>query len=231
MIYCVSDIHGEYDKYIKLMDKIGLTDSDTLFVLGDVLDRGERPVDILRDMMVRPNVVPLMGNHELMALINLKFLLTNIDDGIDTLSDDAMRSLMDWQYDGGATTIRQFAALDRESRTYVAEYLREFSLYEEITVGTQTFLLCHSAPHDMWEGTTLDDYTPTQILFERPNYGKRYFDDKILVTGHTPTQVISRCATPGYIYKENGHIAIDCGATFGGRLGAICLDNGKEYYV
>ena len=36
---------------------------------------------------------------------------------------------------------------------------------------------------------------------------------------------------PGYIYKKNHHIAIDCGSFIpGGRLAAICLDTGEEFY-
>lgn len=33
------------------------------------------------------------------------------------------------------------------------------------------------------------------------------------------------------IFKKNNHIAIDCGASFGGKLGCICLDTLEEYYV
>ena len=39
MTYTVSDIHGCYDKYIKLLKKIDLGSDDTLYVLGDVIDR------------------------------------------------------------------------------------------------------------------------------------------------------------------------------------------------
>lgn len=36
---------------------------------------------------------------------------------------------------------------------------------------------------------------------------------------------------PGFIYRYNNHIAIDCGAYYpGGRLAAICLDTGEEFY-
>lgn len=38
-------------------------------------------------------------------------------------------------------------------------------------------------------------------------------------------------AYKGRIYKNNNHIAIDCGAVFGGRLGCLCLDTMKEFYV
>lgn len=33
------------------------------------------------------------------------------------------------------------------------------------------------------------------------------------------------------VHKKNNHIAIDCGASFGGKLGCICLDTLEEYYV
>lgn len=37
---------------------------------------------------------------------------------------------------------------------------------------------------------------------------------------------------PGYVYRENHHIAIDCGCNRrNGRLAAVCLDTGREYYV
>ena len=36
MQYAVSDIHGCYDKYIRLLRRIDLKPSDTLYVLGDV---------------------------------------------------------------------------------------------------------------------------------------------------------------------------------------------------
>ena len=66
--YVVSDIHGEYDMFLELLDKIGLKETDTLYVLGDILDRGPHPLRLLRKLMEMPNVVCLVGNHELMAL-------------------------------------------------------------------------------------------------------------------------------------------------------------------
>ena len=51
MIYVMSDLHGEYEKYKAMLDKIQLRDEDTLFVLGDVIDRGNQGIRILLDMM------------------------------------------------------------------------------------------------------------------------------------------------------------------------------------
>lgn len=53
LIYGMSDLHGRYDKYLQMLEKIGFGDGDTLYILGDVIDRGEGVVDILKDMMER----------------------------------------------------------------------------------------------------------------------------------------------------------------------------------
>lgn len=75
MIYLMSDIHGEYKKYIAMLEKINFSDNDILYILGDVLERGPEPIKILKDMSMRSNVYPIMGNHELMAIDILKDLL------------------------------------------------------------------------------------------------------------------------------------------------------------
>ena len=50
--YVISDIHGEYDMLMDLLEKISLQDSDTLYVLGDVLDRGSHPIKKLRKLFL-----------------------------------------------------------------------------------------------------------------------------------------------------------------------------------
>lgn len=47
MTYVMSDLHGMYDRFIAMLEKIDFSDSDELFIIGDIIDRGERPVDIL----------------------------------------------------------------------------------------------------------------------------------------------------------------------------------------
>lgn len=49
MTYTVSDIHGCYDKYRELLRAIQLQPNDTLYVLGDVIDRGPDGFKILLD--------------------------------------------------------------------------------------------------------------------------------------------------------------------------------------
>lgn len=44
MHYFVSDIHGEYELFLHLLDKIGFSGGDTVYILGDLIDKGERSV-------------------------------------------------------------------------------------------------------------------------------------------------------------------------------------------
>lgn len=232
MTYVISDMHGEYEAYIAMLEKIGFSDEDTLYVLGDVVDRGARPVDILLDMMCRPNVFPILSNHELMALDMLRSLTVEItEETLEThLNAELMKKLLEWQMDGGDTTMKQFQKLPYDTRAYVLEYLEEFALCEIAEVGERTFLLVHAGLGNFSPDKELDDYTPQELTCMRPDYDRRYFGDRsfFIVSGHTPTLAVSGKAE---IYQSQNNILIDCGATFGGRLACLCLDTMEAYYV
>lgn len=231
--YVMSDIHGEYEKFIDLLDKIELKDTDTLYVLGDIVDRGLHPIQVIRKLMLMPNVICLVGNHELMALENLEFLMQEVtSDTINKLNEDMLEGLLVWRdVNGGQTTINEFRTLNREGQREVIEFLRELYVYEEISVEGKDYILVHAGLGGYNAEKSLEDYSLKELLWDRADYNIMYDRDKYVVTGHTPTQYILENPKPGYIYKHNHHIAIDCGAYLkDGRLAAICLETGKEYY-
>ena len=137
MTYVMSDLHGRYDLYVKMLDRIGFSDEDELFVLGDVVDRGPEPMKILMDMSMRPNVYPILGNHDYMAEYLLGKLSAQItEDNCDThLTAEDLSALAGWLTDGGQTTMETFRRLTPDEREGILEYLAEFSPYEELTVG------------------------------------------------------------------------------------------------
>lgn len=49
------------------MNAICLQEMDTLYILGDVVDRGTGSCKILLDMMENFHSIPMIGNHEYMA--------------------------------------------------------------------------------------------------------------------------------------------------------------------
>lgn len=232
MVYVVSDIHGEYDKLIDLLDKIKLKETDTLYVLGDILDRGPHPIKTLRKLMNMPNVICMVGNHELMALICLEFLMKEITDmSIEELDEEMLDNLVTWQVNGSKSTINEFNQLDVKAKQEVIEFIKDFVVYEEVSVNDKDYLLVHAGLGNYSPEKEIEDYSLHELLWMRADYDVQYFENTYVVTGHTPTQTIEGNSHPGYICQQNNHIAIDCGAHYpGGRLAALCLDTGEEYY-
>ena len=74
MTYVVSDIHGCFDKFKKLIKEIQFTDNDTMYVLGDIVDHGDEPIELLCDLSMRYNVIPIVGECDLRALELLREL-------------------------------------------------------------------------------------------------------------------------------------------------------------
>ena len=235
MKYVIADIHGCYAEFCRLLREIRFSDDDELYVLGDFLDRGPEPVQLTMDLMTRPNVIPLLGNHEFMALNVLRRLAVDITDenAEDYLTADDLLSYSYWMKDGGDVTIRQFRQLDPEQRKAFLDYLGECALYADLTVRGRRFVLVHAGIAGFERhGEALEEYGPQDLLFARPDYEKRYFKDPqtVLVTGHTPVQAI-RYNGSTEVYRSHGNIDIDCGCCFGGALAAYCLDTDEVTYV
>ena len=69
MIYVTSDLHGyPLEKFRSMLDSVGFSQKDFLYILGDVIDRGADGISLLRWIMLQPNVELLLGNHEAMML-------------------------------------------------------------------------------------------------------------------------------------------------------------------
>lgn len=230
-IYVMSDIHGDYEKYIQALNKINLKDSDTLFIIGDIVDRGSQPIKILQDMMYRHNIIPIIGNHEFIAYSILKVVFQKIDDENSYKFDKKfLKDILLWFKEGGKTTFEEFKALSKKDMEKILDYLREFEAYEEVRVNDVDYILVHAGLGNFREDKKLYEYSLDELIFTRTDYSKPYYKDKIVITGHTPVQVITNKKSDK-IYKSNNHIAIDCGCGYGGNLGVLCLDTMEEIYV
>lgn len=233
MIYAIADIHGEYEKYIAMLEKIGFSNDDMLYILGDVLDRGPEPIRILQDMAVRANVFPILGNHEAMAISVLRRLMVEItQENYDSHMDaELMRHVLEWQMNGNASTMAAFQKLPRDEQWDLLDYLEEFQLYETADVGDHSFVMVHAGFQNFEPARSLSSYRAEELVLGRHDMQKHYFDDPsvFVITGHTPTLAITGKAE---ILHVGNNICIDCGTTFeGGRLACLCLDTMEEFYV
>ena len=45
-IFVISDLHGQFVLLQLLLERIGFTENDELYILGDIMDRGPNSIDI-----------------------------------------------------------------------------------------------------------------------------------------------------------------------------------------
>ena len=235
MTYVMSDLHGMYDLYWKMLKKINFSDGDVMYILGDFADRGMYGLEILLDVAKRKNIVGILGNHDSMArdFLNAVGNNVNFEDIVDAdVDEDAKVSWYLWMFNGGEITFEMYKVLTEEERATVLGVLNGLRNYEVLEVGGREFVLCHAGIHNYEKDKPLSEYSISDLTEKREDYTKPKFgvEGKFLVTGHTPT-LRNPGATKGKIYRNHDHIAIDCGAVFGYGLGCLCLDTLEEFYV
>lgn len=232
--YVISDIHGRYDKYMEMLKKINFGPDDALCFLGDAMDRGPDGVRIMLDIMSRPNVHSILGNREAMALDALPVLETVRDicngraqDGTRVTADEVYNVNL-WLANVCKPTVRAYMKLPKTERTRIFRYMKSLPLYREIEVEGRKFILVHAALGNFSPDRPLEDYSQHDLVWDRPTRRTKYFDDKTVIIGHTPSV---RFGAAWKFYHGNGFIDIDCGCVFGYTLGCLCLDNMEEIYV
>ncbi len=231
MIYAISDLHGyPFDGFIELLQKSGFSDKDFLFILGDVIDRGNDGVKILRWAMSQPNVQLISGNHEGMML-SCRFLFDEITDkSLSEFSHKQMTCWSNWLANGAAPTVDSLKALSESERELIYEYVEDAPLYEMVDAGERTFLLTHSGLGSFEKDKKLNEYTTHDFHWNRPSLEDRYFDDVTVVFGHTPTANYGS-EYEGKFITTDTWVNIDTGAGWGFKPAMLRLDDMKEIYL
>ena len=232
MTYVTSDLHGyPFEEFQKLLASADFGADDTLYILGDVVDRGADCVRILLWIMEQPNVRLLIGNHEMMMIGSRGLLGEVTDELIANISSDALVVFDRWMRNGGDVTARALNALTPEKRDEIIEYLLDCSLYEQVTAGGREYLLCHSGPGNFAPDRPIEDYTADELTWHRPAIDERFYENGVTVVfGHTPTVYYDRGYRGRAIFTDTW-INVDCGAASGIPPMLLRLDDLKEFYL
>jgi len=220
MTYVISDLHGEYDLFIKMLEKINFSPEDILYILGDVVDRGKEPIKLLQYIMTQSNMIMLLGNHE-------EFMLNYFENEYTDYGD--------WFKNGGALTYRQILAVSQNEQERILSYIKRCKLTYRLKINGKSFILCHAGLEHSEEGVLLSTQYRDYILWARDEFihnTKIADEESTVIFGHTPTitiKVYKRDKT-GIWFGDN-RIGIDCGAVFGYKLGCLRLNDMKEFYV
>ena len=222
MTYVMSDLHGCYDAYLQMLSLIGFSAEDHLYVLGDVLDRGEKPLQMLMDLYGRKNATLLLGNHEYMA----RDVLRNPSNP----SPAAETRKLNWYMNGGDLTANHFSLLPERDRMLLCDYLDELPAWKILTVGEKTFVLVHAGLEPLESVDLVSRQSVRKLVWLRPDLSQEAFSDPnvFVVFGHTPTKLL---IGEWKIARENRNICVDCGVAYGGRLACLRLEDMKEFYL
>lgn len=221
MIYVMSDIHGNHTRFRSVMDQIGLTDEDSLYILGDVIDRGHFGIQILQELMEIPNVTVLLGNHELMMLNAL------------TKISNYREELGLWYMNGGKITHIDYFALEPNEQLEILQFIRQMPLTAEVTVNGKEYLMVHGAPPELYGQIPSDAENEIEFaVWTRLMPDDKIPNGKTVIFGHTPTEYYQD-DIPLKIWHGGDKIGIDCGAgenRSSCRLACLRLDDMAEFY-
>ncbi len=256
--YVISDIHGQYNSYKKMLEKIKFSSKDFLYVLGDCIDRGPDGINVIKDIMKRDNAELILGNHEVMLLNSIEHIRdTEAGKEPSNMTEDGLSPLELWTHpcNGGEGTCLEFLGLPAGERKSIEEFLRNCRLIKRIKIDGKSYQLTHSYSINKAFGNEVlykktDRATMESIVWDTifDKTKNREIPEKlfgyqrdIYIVGHIFTQRLNNMTEDGKgkIFKSENYrgysvVDVDCGMALNSRssrLGCYCLDTGKEYYV
>lgn len=224
MNYVIGDIHNDNRRFSEMLEKIGFSEEDNLFLLGDLFDRNLYEPD---PMGVYFNVLKLedrcfivRGNHDTwLAQYIINYYST---------PEKKRKRLTPYPYNSFTILSEHFTEVDMLD---LAKRIMEWPLQIGIEVDGKKYLLAHAC-------TSMPDRVMKDEFYLMGSYfmGSESYETFLLegregyisVCGH------ENVMGDGKIWKnklKNVYMC-DCGCGFkDGRLGCLCLETKEEIYV
>jgi len=238
-LFVMSDLHGQFVLLQLMLEKIGFTDEDELYILGDIMDRGPNSIDIYYFVQSMPNIHMLKGNHEIMMRQSLQMALKYND-----LDDERSNPYRLWKQNGGYKTvdsIREYLQKDaipydeyfenrRQFLTEIIEFIDSLPSYIELDYQGKHYVMVHAGVDP--EAESLDEIDPELFAWIREYfYMSECNPDYTYIFGHTPLCFINEDGSFNVWYDPEFHnkIGIDGGLAVAdkGQLNCLCLTDGS----
>lgn len=248
MNYVMSDIHGHYSWFKAMLERINFSNNDHLYILGDVLDKGEDSASLIVDILNDSRITLLLGNHEKMFL------------------DSFESSYEEWVWlmeNGGFQTMQQFGHKGINIKS-LKHSLEKLPVQLFIEINGKKFCLVHAKPvlprvtnemlynkesemfpisyhmenlsqmeieTALWSRALSFESTTTIPMIEE-YIGK----EATLIIGHTPVLYCEYANNHKFnnqiAHLYNGRVInIDCGCAGDYNLGCLRLEDMKEFYI
>ena len=209
----IGDVHGHYDALCSLLAEIGSNNDDEIYFLGDLIDRGPQSAQVV-DFVIDNEYQCILGNHEIMLLEAL---------GREQLNHQAFQS---WLKNGGNATVMSYGH-KMPPREHI-EWMKSLPFYFDLG----DYWLVHAGVDPRKH---LTQQSPEQFCWIRREFHRAtqpYFEDKIIIIGHTITFTFDGIK-PGKVAQGQGWLGIDTGVYHHGQgwLTAFDLNESVIYQV
>jgi serine/threonine protein phosphatase 1 len=225
--YVISDIHGCYSEFMRLLKMVKFNNEDELYILGDIIDRGMDTDKVFEWVYKRKNlnVHMCVGNHELLFCRYVDFLnsCSAVRDVMDKLGTDKLnldkvlaskleedikeKILFYVDYTEGSDilehdkygTIEQLtdSGHDLNYLNKMCDFFLKLPYYFELNIDGREYYLVHAFISEPVEMCDRDEMVWSRAY----PCGQPGIPDKIIIYGHTPT--ISS------FFNEQGNVITD----------------------
>ena len=220
-IFVVSDLHGQYDLFLKLLEKINLRREDLLVIMGDICDRGEKSYEIymkcMKMLKLGYNLKFILGNHEDMLLEDLE-------------NDYPLRYETEYSVYRHSKYFERKSMKEWHKQNFFKEikWLIKWLKSSPLVISGNENIFVH-AGLDLQ--TALKNQERETVLWTREefwlneNNALEEYRNKNIYFGHTPN-------INGRISQKTDRISgIDCGAFFTHFLGCVEVKSKEKIYV
>ena len=212
--FVIGDIHGFYNEMMELFEAVSFDyKRDLLISLGDVVDHGPKPIEVIEELRKIQNFIHVLGNHDEWCYQYLKY----------------NRKSELWTLQGGQTTVKAYL----DCQALITTHMHFFEQARLYYVDPESRLFLHAGfdwkkpfeeqKHDrdmlQWNRTLF----VAASVYERN--GLTFTEFAEIFIGHTPTQLLD-----GTLPIHNSNVwMLDTGISCGGKLTLMNIDT-KDFW-
>jgi len=248
--WVIGDIHGCWETLQRLLERIRWDGTrDRLWLIGDLVNRGPRSLEVLRWAAREPLLDAILGNHDLHLLARAAGLVDERagDRLEEVLAADDRDGLLDWLrrrpflHQIGQTVLVHAGLLPQwggdEARSLASSASRRLEDLLPRLVRRPRPRWSSEAAGDDRLAAAVTLFTRLRVVRAdgRPKLGftaapesapegcQPWYETSLLVA-EGARAIFGHWAMMGF-RREHGAVCIDSGCVYGGRLTALCLDD------
>jgi serine/threonine protein phosphatase 1 len=212
--FVIGDIHSHFEELMEIFEKVDFQfDKDLLISLGDVVDRGSKPLEVIEKLKQIKNFIHILGNHDEWCYQYLKFnIISN-----------------DWTSQGGMVTLNAYKAAPDLREDHI-EFFEKARLFY---IDSRSNLFVHGGfnpriPFNLQKEDRellISDRSLVMAAVEYDKTNKIFNEFSEIFIGHTPTQFV-RGSIP---VKISNIWMLDTGVYHSGILTIMNIET-KEFW-